>query len=230
MGGLKEGPGILVRLELTERLCVRVIELVSQLVTLIDAVVVGQEVCVLEPAAVVVSVLLIRGLDVRSKESVIVFDTRVVLDCNLVDDGDDDDKRVLEAIDVRVNVPDAVLVLVGCVELVVVLDTIAEREYDEEDVDVFELFIETVPVVEAVLVFDGFNVDVVVEDDLIVLDEILVFEIEADELADLDARVEAEIVGLELLDLEGLELYVFVGDDDGVFDIRGVIVTVGVTK
>jgi len=191
---------------------------------------VGQEVCVLEPAAVVVSVLLIRGLDVRSKESVIVFDTRVVLDCNLVDDGDDDDKRVLEAIDVRVNVPDAVLVLVGCVELVVVLDRIAEREYDEEDVDVFELFIETVPVVEAVLVFDGFNVDVVVEDDLIVLDEILVFEIEPDELADLDARVEAEIVGLELLDLEGLELYVFVGDDDGVFDIGGVIVTVGVTK
>ena len=52
--GLKEGPDILVRLELTERLCVRVIELVWQLVTLIDAVVVGQEVCVLEPGAVLV--------------------------------------------------------------------------------------------------------------------------------------------------------------------------------
>jgi hypothetical protein len=52
----------------------------------------------------------------------------VVLDSSLVDDGDDEDKRVLEAIDVRVNVADAVLVLVACVELVVVLDGRGEYE------------------------------------------------------------------------------------------------------
>jgi hypothetical protein len=65
---------------------------------------------------------------VRSKEPVIVFDTNVVLDSSLVDDGDDDDKRVFEAIDLRVNVPDAVLVLVASVELVVVLDGRGEYE------------------------------------------------------------------------------------------------------
>jgi hypothetical protein len=52
----------------------------------------------------------------------------VVLDCTVVDDGDDDDNRVFELIDVLVNEPDAVLVLVGCVEAVVVLDGTGEYE------------------------------------------------------------------------------------------------------
>jgi len=62
VGGLNDGPDILVTVGLTERLCVRVIELVWQWVTLIDPVVVGQEVCVLESGAVLVQVLVIREL------------------------------------------------------------------------------------------------------------------------------------------------------------------------
>ena len=52
----------------------------------------------------------------------------MVLDCNVVDDGDGDDNRVFELIDVLVNDPDAVLVLVARVELVVVLDGTGEYE------------------------------------------------------------------------------------------------------
>ena len=86
VGGLKDGPDILVTVGLTERLCVRVIELVWQWVTLIDPVVVGQEVGVLEPGAVLVAVLVIRELELRSKEPVIVFDTIVVFELNLLDE------------------------------------------------------------------------------------------------------------------------------------------------
>jgi hypothetical protein len=55
-------------------------------VTLIDPVVVGQEVGVLEPGAVLVAVLVIRELELRSKEPVIVFDTIVVFELNLLDE------------------------------------------------------------------------------------------------------------------------------------------------
>jgi hypothetical protein len=47
---------------------------------------VGQEVCVLEPGAVLVAVLVVRRLAVSSKEPVIVFDTRVVLELNLLEE------------------------------------------------------------------------------------------------------------------------------------------------
>jgi hypothetical protein len=195
-----------------------------------DALAVGHAVCVLVPAWLTVIVLERTGLNDVSNDPEIVLVCILLFELNVLYDIVGEEDRVLDFNAVMVYVPEELLVLLDCIVLVGVLDTIAEREYDEEDVDVFELFIETVPVVEAVLVFDGFNVDVVVKDDCIVLLEILVFEIEEDELADLETRVEAERVGLELLDLDGLELYVFVGDDDGVFDIGGVIVTVGVTK
>ena len=228
--GDKDGPGIWVSVELTELLCVIDVVTVGQFVILMDALAVGHAVCVLVPAWLIVIVLERIGLNDVSNDPEIVLVCTLLFELNVLYDIVGEEDRVLDFNPVMVYVPEELLVLLDCIVLVVVLDTIAEREYDEEDVDVFELFIETVPVVEAVLVFDGFNVDVVVKDDCIVLLEILVFEIEADELADLEARVEAERVGLELLDLDGLELYVFVGDDDGVFDIGGVIVTVGVTK
>jgi len=228
--GDKDGPGIWVSVELTELLCVIDVVTVGQFVILMDALAVGHAVCVLVPAWLTVIVLERIGLNDISNDPEIVLVCTMLFELNVLYDIVGEEDRVLDFNAVMVYVPEELLVLLDCIVLVVVLDTIGESEYDDEDVDVFELFMEAVPVVDAVFVFDGFNVDVVVKDDCIVLLEILVFEIEADELADLETRVEAERVGLELLDLDGLELYVFVGDDDGVFDIGGVIVTVGVAK
>jgi hypothetical protein len=63
-----------------------------------DPVIVGQEVCVLEPGEVLVAVLVIRELELRSKEPVIVFDRAAVLELNLLEEDVGHDVLVLDLI------------------------------------------------------------------------------------------------------------------------------------